>query len=58
MVFKECVIDNKFLPHGTVDIVCGCLGTDSDYISIKLSVAIDKPTHIDNPQLIYRLNRA
>ena len=51
VIFRECLIDNKCLPHGSVDIVCGRLGTED--ISIKLSVMVDKhETTIDNPQLV------
>ena len=40
VVFKECVIDNKSLPRGALDIVCGCLNTED--FSINLGVTIDK----------------
>ena len=40
VVFKECVIDNKSLPHGALDIVCGRLNTED--FSINLGITIDK----------------
>ena len=54
VVFKKCVIENKSLPHGAVDIVCGRLNTKD--FSVSLSVAIDKneteTEKIGNPQLV------
>ena len=51
VILRECRIDNKCLPHGSLDIVCGYLGTED--ISIKLSVMVDDDeTTIDNPQLV------
>ena len=50
-ISRECRIDNKYLPHGSLDIVCGFLGTDG--ISIKLGVMVDNDeTFIDNPHLV------
>ena len=57
VVFKECWIENKLLPHGALDIVCGRLHPEN--FSINLSVVIDKNDEsekIGNPQFVSAKN--
>ena len=59
VVFKECWIENKLLPHGALDIVCGRLHPGN--FSVNLSIVIDKneteSEKIGNPQFVSTKNR-